>query len=353
MLDINTHVRAALRPTTTTVSRAQMILCALGTGIPLLVGDVRGELGLAIYGALTAYLLTAFDHVGSFAHRLGSTTLMASLLALGFAIGLACRGQAEVFALALFVSAYWIGLISDRGGEVERALLFGLLQVVIAVSANASIDAHAEALFVYMGFGWLTVVICILIQHTLWPDPAGTYVRLREAFYQSRPFTRSRARHVHALVYASAALAALFVAWRFHFERGYWIIITVLLILKPDRTQSFYRSFQRLFGTCLGVAASIAVIYSVRATLPILGLTAACAYFVPWAMKRNYWLVSLLISMIVIFLLDLPSVQTGDAHTPLLRLEATAIGSAIALAGVAMTMLIDRAWLRRASVPDQ
>lgn len=109
---------------------------------------------------------------------------------------------------------------------------------------------------------------------------------------------------------------------------SYWILLTTALVLKPDFQSVFARTLQRGFGTIVGsvLAAPLLLIPAGYARLIPMGLLSA---MIPYAVRRNYWLFSVLITPIVVLLLD--TVSPGGAGVLPQRVLNTAIGCGIVL----------------------
>lgn len=109
---------------------------------------------------------------------------------------------------------------------------------------------------------------------------------------------------------------------------GYWILLTVALILKPDITSVFSRSLQRGIGTTIGVvlASFVTVLTPGYVAIALLGLLCAP---IPWSVRRNYALFSALITPVVLILLDI----AGSVGPVLLlqRVIGTILGCALVL----------------------
>lgn len=325
-----------LRANAEPVAYSQMLLCALATTAPLMLALFRQELGLAIYGALTGYFLSINDHQGSLRHRLWVVVVTFSILLLGFASGL--RLQEETFLLFLVLAAltYWIGLMGGEGGEYERAILFATVQVIVASHTPGLTLEHLLPIFKYSLFSFLFVVVATGLHSAIMRPEPRPLVGWREALQKATDSDRQ----LHALSYMLVALLAVGYVASVPMERGYWIVITTLLVMKPDHRLSLYRSFQRLFGTFLGVLVTELIIFTFHTPLPILLSVMVVSGLVPWALKRNYWLLSGFASILVILLLDLPDVEAGNLQMPLLRLRMTALGCLFGAFGVLTSKLL-------------
>jgi uncharacterized membrane protein YccC len=136
----------------------------------------------------------------------------------------------------------------------------------------------------------------------------------------------------HALRFALVTAAAVVVFWYFPPPFGYWVPLTVTVVLKPYAGITVSRTLQRLLGTVLGAALGTAL-------MPLLpGLAAqftaaAVAFFCLMLVLRfNYSL--------AVFFLSLGVVPFEHVVIPglsldvgLWRLLATAIGAVLALVG--------------------
>lgn len=113
-------------------------------------------------------------------------------------------------------------------------------------------------------------------------------------------------------------------------QRGYWIALTAVIVLKPDFTSTFTRGAARIAGTLLGVALT-SLLVSILPTTPVtlLILLAIASFLAYTFMNANYTIFSALITAQAITLLTFV-----DPH-PLLNLGEralnTLIGGALAL----------------------
>jgi uncharacterized membrane protein YccC len=113
-------------------------------------------------------------------------------------------------------------------------------------------------------------------------------------------------------------------------ERGYWIPLTILLILRPDFSSTFTRGVARFLGTLVGVVLTtllIALIAPSQSLLVILAIVTAYLSFS--LLYANYALFSVFITMEVIFLLSF--VLPQPITLAYARAIATTIGGVLAL----------------------
>jgi uncharacterized membrane protein YccC len=133
----------------------------------------------------------------------------------------------------------------------------------------------------------------------------------------------------HALrLGATSALGGLIASGE-HLVRGYWIPMTVVIVLKPNFGGTLQRSVQRITGTILGALLGALLVLAssepwlLWAALPVLA-------FATFALRNfNYTLFSLALTPMVLLMLDIAHpITVADSF---LRVLHTIIGSALAL----------------------
>jgi len=135
----------------------------------------------------------------------------------------------------------------------------------------------------------------------------------------------------HAARLALAVLIADLVAGGFGLSRGYWVAMTVAVVLRPDYSSTLQRGVGRVAGTLAGVLLAwgcVSLVGSDRGWLVVLVGAFACATFL--LMKANFVLGAASLTALISCLLEVegqPLSQTAPA-----RLVDTVIGGAIAVA---------------------
>jgi hypothetical protein len=151
-------------------------------------------------------------------------------------------------------------------------------------------------------------------------SPVGSWVRAPGRF----GFLPVRAGYV-ARVVLCMGLAEI-VRQHDPVARGYWILLTVALCMKPDFQPVLARTLQCAAGTVLGVLIAVPLLLLPAGwlSLTVAGMTAGG---IPYAVRRNYGLFSVLITPIVLILLALVA-PAGPAIAGQ-RVAETLIGCAI------------------------
>jgi uncharacterized membrane protein YccC len=140
-------------------------------------------------------------------------------------------------------------------------------------------------------------------------------------------FRSSSFRHALRLGLASAIGALLASAE--HLVRGYWIPMTVVIVLKPNFGGTLQRCVQRITGTVLGALLAALLVLAVPEPWLLWAIVSvlACATF---ALRNfNYTLFSLALTPMVLVMLDIAHpITVSDSF---LRVLYTIIGSVVAL----------------------
>ncbi len=315
-----------------------MAICACATTAPLLVGWWQNHLDAAIFAALIGYFVSLNDHLGTLLHRLLIAALTFFMITLGFTAGALLHGNLAGYLLAVVVPIYLLGLLGGLGAEAERMLLFGTISVVVVTHQPLPTPEREALLYGYALFAYLTVIVGMILSAGYLRGRSESFVTLRESV--RRIFTANRERHLYALSFSAATFAAITIEETLHMERGYWMVVTVMLVLRPDHRESLYRVAHRFVGTAVGVLAAELLLFAFPYPAFLIGGIGLSAYLLPYALKRNYAVASFGVSIFVVFLLALPQEPRVDVQLALTRFQATLYGCLLAVIAVGAYRLL-------------
>jgi uncharacterized membrane protein YccC len=111
---------------------------------------------------------------------------------------------------------------------------------------------------------------------------------------------------------------------------GRWVVLTIILVLKPDYSSTVYRSIHRAVGTAVGAglgAAAASLAHSISGGLIVAAAIAIAAAYA--LLEVNYVIYSSFLTVYVVILLDILGLPADT--TAVARLTDTAIGAALAL----------------------
>jgi uncharacterized membrane protein YccC len=163
-----------------------------------------------------------------------------------------------------------------------------------------------------------------------WPapdaEPAGP--SLLERVRDNLSFESVLARH--ALRVGTTAAAATAVGHALGLERGYWVTVTVLIVLQPYTPATLVKALQRVAGTVLGglvAALLVTVVRDARVVLVIVGVLAGVSAAI---LQLNYALYSFLLTPTFVLLAEM---NAHDWRLAEVRIANTLLGGALAFAG--------------------
>ena len=134
----------------------------------------------------------------------------------------------------------------------------------------------------------------------------------------------------HALRLAVVTGLAAMIAQAAGLPHGYWAALTVLIVLRPDYSSTFYRGVQRATGTVLGVGLGLATVLLGHFGSAALLAGVAVSLFAAYALLTvNYLLFAVFLTdfvVVLLALLGLPADQTAPD-----RLIGTGLGTGLAL----------------------
>ncbi len=163
--------------------------------------------------------------------------------------------------------------------------------------------------------------------------PGQAHLRLRDARTTLRANLNLRSsafRHAIRLGIALALATAISHLFLTSQERGYWIVLTALLVLKPDFTATFARGVARTLGTMLGaVLTTLVVSLLVPNNTILVILVGIMAYLAFSVLFANYAIFSMFITTETVLLLTFVIPQ--PLMTTAYRAIDTTIGGILAL----------------------
>jgi len=295
-------------------------------GASFLVFRLLGRVDGAVIAALFTNLLCLADRARSLRPRLWVMGTGALLSAFAGATGGLIAGNHPVILLVVFALAAFAGFVHGTLPGVEAIPR----NAIVCFVAAAYLPTDLPETLVPLVTGTAFAMIAVWIDHSIRHDVRSPRIARANAavVYPGPRFSIS---------YGIAATSALGIGLISGQSRPYWVTITTLLVMQPDRRANMVRVIQRLVGTILGVVLAFALVNSIpNAAQPtvLLGLALGLPFLWPFGFDRNYGFGVALLSFWILLLIDLAS-PPGDIIVPLFfaRLSDTAIGCAVALAG--------------------
>lgn len=134
----------------------------------------------------------------------------------------------------------------------------------------------------------------------------------------------------HALRLAVVTAMAEAIVQAADLSHGYWAVLTIFIVLRPDYSSTLYRGLQRAAGTLVGAGLGLATVQLARVSLVALlagiGVSLVAAYAV---FTVNYLLYGVFLTDFVVVLLALLGLPPEP--TALARLIGTGLGTGLAI----------------------
>ena len=134
----------------------------------------------------------------------------------------------------------------------------------------------------------------------------------------------------HALRVAITIAVAMALTYVLPLGHGYWLTLTVLIVLQPQTGATVLKTVQRVVGTVIGAALTAIAASVVTSPTAIIALIVVLIAICVSLLPVNYLLYSAFLTPPFVLLAEL---SAGDWHLAGLRVENTLIGGTLALAG--------------------
>lgn len=157
-------------------------------------------------------------------------------------------------------------------------------------------------------------------------------VHLMKLHIEPKPVTWEVAAR-HGVVQALACGATTAVALYFDFPKGYWLVMTMAIVLRPYRNISLEHNRQRIIGTVAG--ASVAALLSPLPRPWQIAFAAVClALFFAYVALKNYVLQVTFMTPMIVFLVstgEISDTLRWDGLRLLYTLSACVVGGLVAM----------------------
>jgi hypothetical protein len=222
-------------------------------------------------------------------------------------------------SLSLTVSALFVIGVGLPGGSLPEAGLRSLWVLAGGAVALAGFAGHLalrDALYGSSG-----------------PERRTSFVGVAAAATASSPF------HLEIGVAAGVTAAAgLALAMWAGLARDYWIMLTVVVVLRASLRQTLEIGVERMVGTVLGAVLAVGVTLGITAS-PIQGVLLVVFTFATFALLfANYTLFAVFLTAFVVVLLNL--VYSGGGLLAETRVLDTVVGGSLALAAAAVLWIL-------------
>ncbi len=308
----------------------------LGIGIVLVALILLSTIGpFGFTMAFGAVLAVAFDGGGPRRQRVAALSVFALAGALATLLGNGA-GQSVWGSIAvIFVVTLVCGLAMAFGPQAGKMAFFINLWMMIALSLSSVLYAPINlALGFFCGSG--IVALLLLLPKT---DQAANGTPAETALHWSlAPLRAQLNRHSPIMQFAlSRALVAAFamwLGWQLALAHPFWIAMTLLIVVVPDRQQAARTSWQRAIGTVIGVAIGAMVLMLNLPPITLLLLWLLVTLLMLALQGVNYLLYASILTLNLILFYQL--LEADVLFNGMERLVTTLLGIVLALGIIAL-----------------
>ncbi len=337
---LQVHTRRAARGTHRYVRES---LAINPNGLPWHRGLVAvGNIAMAIVLAYllkqpsAAYLAVGFalfftlsDAEGTLAMRLHAIGWAAGFMALGSITALLVIGQPVAIVAAFCILTFVAGVLSWAGLPFLRAPRFGA--VIFCFVLASDLQSLSLALLLLAGT-FVTAGLWVTLEHVLVPDTTRTAYSTFAIAWRL-----INADRYTVLRFASCYLIASAIGWSagraIDETHPTWVAISVLVVMWPDWQTSYRRVLQRVFGTLIGAAIALVVAPRIEDPRLLIAIIVALFFFIPFGVRRNYWLHCALMALVVFFAMNIATDDGFTRHAVEERVADIVLGCSIAILG--------------------
>lgn len=316
------------------------IRTALAATVPLILGQVFGFPVIGLFVGLGGIYLSVTDKEGS---TFG--TLLIALLcnAAAMFVGTILGNDVWLSVISMFAFAFFAGMLSAYGEIVTQIAFIATLVFAVALGQHGDVATAAERFAALCAGGLWSVVLTLLLWQFRAETSGLSEPRDREdeedfaevekpqslltVFRENLTFNSIIFRH--ALRLALGSTIAIGLAKYFEIERGYWLILTVLVIVKPIFRDTRQRALHRVAGSIAGGAIAVILAASIQNLVVLDFLLIVFSILAYSQVRHHYGIFVLFLTPFIVLMID--TVDPGDWQVALTRMIDTVIGGAIAL----------------------
>lgn len=333
---------------------SRAVAAMLGLAGPVAAGTMTGHAGIGIVASLGGLALSGEGRGETFREQ--APGLIYALIAGSAAVltGRAMAGHGTLISFGVPAIAAAAGLLGGLSRSLARATTQFMLYTIIAANLGLQGDHPLGAMLLFLlGAAWtagLSLGLRPLFQ-AVHSSSAAVITGPQSPRYSARQLVRRwRKSLLHLAGWQYALRITLCLAVAAAFERiwplhhGYWVSITVLIVVQRTLPAALPRALQRAAGTAFGILLTCLLLLGSSSEWTGIAMIAALAAARPILRETNYTAYAAVMTPLVILLLDYG--QEPSWGPVIDRLAATLAGCLLALT------LGTLAWFRFFPSPD-
>jgi hypothetical protein len=269
------------------------------------------------------------DAEGTLGMRLHAIGWAALFMACGAIAAFVLRGHPVSIVGIFVVGTFVAGVLSWAGLPFLRAPRFGM--VIFSIVLASDIASLGRLLILLVGTT-ATAVALVALEHRLAPDKTRTAYSTFGMAWQLINADRHTVLRF-SLCYVIAASIGWSAGRVIDEVHPTWVAVSVLVVMWPDWQKSYQRVLQRIFGSIVGAALAMVIAPRIDDPRLLMALIVALFFFVPYGVRRNYWLHCALMALVIFLGLKLASDAGFTREAVEERVADIILGSSISILG--------------------
>jgi hypothetical protein len=298
-------------------------------GVAILLAWLLHTPSAAYLAVSYGLLYTLSDAEGTLGMRLHAIAWATGFMTCGSLTAFLLQGDPAAIVAAFCVGTFVAGVLSWAGLPFLRAPRFGVVVFCIVLATDIT---SLERLLLLLAGTTATAVGLVVLEHRLAPDKTRTaYSTLTTAWelINSDRYTVLR----FAVSYVVATAIGWMAGRSIDEVHPTWVAVSVLVVMWPDWQKSHQRVLQRVFGSIVGAGLAMAIAPRIEDARLLIALIVGLFFFVPYGVRRNYWLHCALMALVVFLGMKLASDAGFTREAVEERVADIVLGSSIALLG--------------------
>jgi hypothetical protein len=327
-------------PGVKTARASQVIAAMVGLAGPLAAGVMTGHAQAGMAASLGGLALSGGGKGETFREQVPGLIYALAAGSAAMLTGLAMAGNAILTTFGVPAIAAAAGLLGGMSRPLARATTQFILYTIIAANLNAQ-GAHPLGMMLLFSLGaaWTAGLSLVLrplframhlVSHTpanAAQSPKYTAGQLWRRWWNSLS-RLSGWQYVLRIVPCLVAAGAFEWIWPHH--HGYWVSITVVIVVHRNLQAALTRTLHRAVGTILGVLLTSLLLVGSPNIWAMIAMIAALAAARAILIGANFTAYASVMTPLVILLLDFGREPSWTVVSD--RLVATLVGCALALA---------------------
>ena len=320
---------------------SRAVAAMLGLAGPLVVGAMTDHLQAGMAASLGGLVLGGEGKGKTPGEQAPGLIYALAAGSAAMLTGWALTGHALAAAFGIPFLAAAAGLIGSISRPLARATTQYILYTIIAANLAAQGTQPLGVMLMFLlGACWTAALFLVLrplfkamgrSSHPAIPENAVQLPKYT-AKQRLRRWRKSLARlsgWQYVVRISSCLAAAAIFEWSWPLHHGYWVSITVVIVVQRNLQTAAARAFHRAAGTVLGVLLISLLLLASPPVWALLLIIAALAAARPILLETNYTAYAAVMTPLVILLLDFGQDPSWAAVVD--RLVATLAGCGLAL----------------------